>query len=113
MEVYYNCQWGAVCNDGWNLNDGEVVCRELGFGQAISAARAYGQYRQHIGIIWLSELNCTGTELSIANCSHSGWGMNDCDHSNSASVRCAAPNGNVCSNSCTCNLVCMITLQLE
>ena len=94
VEVYYNGTWGIVCDDGWDFNDAEVLCRELGYGSAINA-KSEEFYGQGSGIIWLSGLNCTGTESSIVNCSHSGWGMNDCNHSSNAGVRCAAPNGNV------------------
>ena len=93
MEVYYNGTWGTVCDDGWDLNDAEVVCREIGFGQAVTARREAYYYEQGSEQIWLSGLNCIGTESSIVNCSHSGWGMNDCNHSSKAGVRCAAPNG--------------------
>ena len=91
MEVYYNGTWGTVCDDEWDLNDAEVMRTELGFGQAI-AARSEGFYiGQGSGIVWLDELNCTGTESSIVNCSHGGWGSNDCYHSSNAGARCAAP----------------------
>ena len=32
VEVYLSEEWGRVANDGlWTIEDGEVVCRELGF----------------------------------------------------------------------------------
>ena len=32
VEVYLGEEWGTVANDGsWTIEDGEVVCRELGF----------------------------------------------------------------------------------
>ena len=94
VEVYYNGIWGTICDDGWDLNDAEVVCRELAFGQAI-AVRKEEFYGHGSGPIWLDDLNCIGTESSIINCSHSGWGINDCNYSSNAGVRCATPNGNV------------------
>ena len=92
VEVQYNGEWGTVCDDGWDLNDAQVVCRQLGFGTAI-AARDNAYYGQGSGQIWLEELNCTGTELTIENCSHNGWGNEDCLHREDAGVKCS--NGNV------------------
>ena len=94
VEVYYNGEWGTVCDDGWGLNDAQVVCRQLGFGLAI-ATRFYGPGS---GQIWLNNLSCTGTELTIEDCSHSGWGIEECSHTEDAGVKCA--NGN-------CNIICI------
>ena len=91
MEVYYSRQWGTVCDDRWDLNDAQVVCRQLGFGTAI-VARGRGYYGRGSGEIWLDELNCNGTESTIDNCSHDGWGIHDCSHREDAGVECS--NGN-------------------
>ena len=93
MEVYYNGEWGTVCDDGWDLNDAQVVCRQLGFGPAI-IVRDNAYYGESSGQIWLDDLNCTGTELTLYECSHSGWGAENCNSTEGAGVRCAVSNGN-------------------
>ena len=91
VEVYYNGEWGTVCDDDWDLNDAKVVCRQLGFGTVITA-RDNIFYGKGIGPVWLNNLNCTGTEVTIEDCSSSGFGILDCNHTEDASVECT--NGN-------------------
>ena len=92
VQVFYNGTWGTVCNDGWDLNDAQVVCRQLGFGPAV-AARSRAFYGEGNGRIWLDDVNCVGTELNIKDCSHNGWGNHNCNHGEDAGVQCS--NGKV------------------
>lgn len=87
VEVLYNGEWGTVCDDAWDLIDADVVCRQLGFENAIqSYSNAY--FGQGSGRIWMDEVGCFGYESSISNCNHNGFGVHDCSHSEDAGVLC-------------------------
>jgi len=86
VEVRYHGAWGTVCNYGWDTNDAEVVCRMLGY----TGVQKYktSDFNSSKGIIWYRNLGCTGTEMSIANCSHRGWGLAYCYHYRDVGVTC-------------------------
>ena len=87
--MYHNGEWGTVCDNGWDLNDAQVVCNELGFGNAVAATDRAFYGRQGSGRIWLDGLRCVGTEWTIRNCSHRGWGVfYYCDYYEGAGVKC-------------------------
>ena len=29
VEMFWNSQWRAICNEGWDVSDARVVCRQL------------------------------------------------------------------------------------
>ena len=37
VEIFYNGQWGSICDDHWTSNEASVICRELGFPGQLSA----------------------------------------------------------------------------
>ncbi|NXY76529.1 DMBT1 protein, partial [Glareola pratincola] len=88
VEVLHNHMWGTVCDDGWDLVDAAVVCRQLGCGTALSATSGARFGRGH-DPIWLDEVNCTGTEDNLFNCRASKWGDNNCFHGEDAGVICS------------------------
>lgn len=38
VEVFYNREWGTVCDDDFSIHAAHVVCRELGYVEAVSWA---------------------------------------------------------------------------
>ena len=89
VEVYHNGTWGTVCDDGWDLRDAMVVCRQLGYGPAVGIHRR-AAFGSGSGPIWYANVNCSGREANLAQCVHNGLGVHNCDHSQDAGVICAS-----------------------
>ena len=86
--MYYNGEWGTVCDDGWDTADATVVCRQLGFYSSGTAYRS-ALYGQGTGPIWLSRLSCIGNESSLTDCIQLSVGTKNCTHSDDAAVSCS------------------------
>ncbi|XP_030012425.1 deleted in malignant brain tumors 1 protein-like isoform X3 [Sphaeramia orbicularis] len=87
VEVYLNGAWGTVCDDRWDLNDAQVVCRQLGCGTALSAPGS-AHFGQGTGPVWLADVACTGEEETLFKCSNSNWKYK-CAHNEDAGVVCS------------------------
>ncbi|NWS63334.1 LOX3B oxidase, partial [Chunga burmeisteri] len=87
VEVFYNDEWGTICDDDFTLANAHVLCRHLGFVAATGWAHS-AKYGKGVGRIWLDNVNCAGGEKSIGDCKHRGWGNSDCSHEEDAGVIC-------------------------
>ena len=89
LEVYYNNEWGTVCDDSWDSSDAIVACGQMGFlgvGTVYTAVFGYGATSQRI---WLDDVACNGSESQLTDCSHAGIGNDNCSHSEDVGIICS------------------------
>ena len=92
IEIFYDGQWGTICDNGWDYFDARVACRQLGYKYALKALQGL-HVPDGIGQIWLDEVACIRNEQTLANCSHGEWGNHTCGHNEDAGVKCS--NGKI------------------
>ena len=88
LEIYYDGQWGTVCDDFLDNSTAKVVCRQLGFNPDGAMAVFRAGYGQGVDPIWLDDVICDGLEENISSCLRNSWGINDCTHFEDAGVIC-------------------------
>ena len=91
VDVRYSGQWGAICDNGWDINDAMVICRQLGYRSALRPTidSTYPPSTEN-ALLWLDFVSCRGNETSIQFCAHSGWGETFCNTNNEAGVICTS-----------------------
>uniref|UniRef100_A0A3P9GXQ0 Soluble scavenger receptor cysteine-rich domain-containing protein SSC5D n=1 Tax=Oryzias latipes TaxID=8090 RepID=A0A3P9GXQ0_ORYLA len=88
VEVYYEGQWGTVCDDKWGMQEAAVACREMNCGNPV-AIKTKAFFGRGSDTVWLDDIECLGHEKSLADCPHRGFGEHDCDHNEDAGVVCS------------------------
>ncbi|XP_075865760.1 putative DMBT1-like protein [Microcebus murinus] len=88
VEVLHQGAWGTVCDDLWDLNEAEVVCRQLRCGRAVSAL-GKAHFGPGSGDIFLDNMQCAGAERYLGQCAHAGWSEHNCGHHEDAGVICS------------------------
>lgn len=67
VEVFYNSQWGTVCDDDFSIHAAQVVCRELGYMEAVSWSPS-SKYGKGEGIwMWCSYWKLWNVLLDSSN----------------------------------------------
>ena len=100
IEVYYGGKWGSVCREYWDLLDANVVCRTLGYEEAIETFYDGHDFGTgNAGLPLLLDLTCNGYEANVADClsgawqgSGARWTKTECFYQNNAAVRCKGHN---------------------
>ena len=86
-----NGEWGTVCDDGWDTSDASVVCRQLGY-PVVKGVYSNARFGQGSGRIFFDDVQCSGEENSLTDCSHIGIGRHNCGHHEDAGVSCSIGN---------------------
>ena len=87
VEIYLNGEWGTVCDDAWGIEDARVVCRQLGFSDAISAPGS-AFFGEGEGLTQMDDVGCSGNEETLTSCSFTDSTNENCGHSEDAGVVC-------------------------
>ncbi|XP_038071343.1 uncharacterized protein LOC119740207 isoform X2 [Patiria miniata] len=80
LEVFYNNEWGTVCEEGWDVKDSEVVCRQLGYNGVkymSSFELSFDFSFDRFISVMFKNVDCEGTEESLFDCPKSDWYVDD------------------------------------
>ncbi|XP_025286524.3 CD5 antigen-like [Canis lupus dingo] len=91
VEVQRYGEWGTICDDGWDIKDVAVVCRELDCGVAKRALSGtlFGPPTQQQQKIFIQQVKCHGMEENLSQCEEED--AFDCTHEEDAGVVCGFP----------------------
>ena len=88
LELYYNNEWGTVCDDSWDSSDATVACGQMGFvGVSDSDSSLFGSGASSQRI-WLDDVACSGSESRLIDCSYVAIGRHNCGHSEDVGIVC-------------------------
>lgn len=72
LEVFFEGFWRQVCAGGFDANDADVACRQLGFGSG-TVASSLAEFQSPSAVLVSPEValvfsGCTGTESRLLDC---------------------------------------------
>uniref|UniRef100_A0A3B4FYZ1 SRCR domain-containing protein n=1 Tax=Pundamilia nyererei TaxID=303518 RepID=A0A3B4FYZ1_9CICH len=91
LQVKSNQRWSSVCEADFDLQDAEVVCRELGCGPpSLLQGALYGEAEAPV---WSREFQCGGHESALLDCRSSGSARSSCSPGKAAGLTCSGRRG--------------------
>ncbi|XP_074608769.1 scavenger receptor cysteine-rich domain-containing group B protein-like [Acropora palmata] len=93
VEVFYQGKWGKICRGEWDINDVKVVCRQLGFQNALAEFLGMDTKDENISVA-MSNVACTGQESVLASCKRKD-GNTRCGNNIGAQALCEPKNRTV------------------
>ena len=89
---FNNGTLGSLCDTDLTIDVGHVICRQLGYPQAI-ATPCCNAFGPGTGSFWLYDVKCNGSESNLTECEYKAGPPNICDPTyDFASVVCENPN---------------------
>lgn len=88
VEIFHSGLWGFICDDEWELEDAQIVCKQLDNGQALKPTHNSFFGHPERAFYWIDNIHCIGTERNLSKCHFEAWGLNDCSSSEIAGVVC-------------------------
>ncbi|XP_034038407.1 CD5 antigen-like [Thalassophryne amazonica] len=89
LQVKLNQSWSSVCEDDFDQQDAQVVCRELGCGPPSVVQGAL--YEEIEPPKWTKVFHCRGNESGLLACGCSGSDRNSCSPGKAVGLTCSEP----------------------
>ncbi|KAK3746952.1 hypothetical protein RRG08_030362 [Elysia crispata] len=89
LQMTYQGVSGTICSDNWDDNDAAVACKQLGYSGGSAYSHFLSRYSSGMGPFWTSNVDCQGTESTLSDCQHDGFGeVSSCKSRHYAGVLC-------------------------
>ncbi|XP_003727043.2 neurotrypsin [Strongylocentrotus purpuratus] len=99
-------RWGSICADGWNQENANVICAQLGFGPARDSFHSTPQFPSDRSkrLYLFREVGCSSGDKNILGCSMKHMSAGDkCLSRHEVEVDCSSEKAEPQSNSCRTN----------
>ena len=87
--TYSTLGMAAICPVANSSPESDSLYSSIFLCISAPIATSRARYGRGIGPIWLDNVACSGTEISLHSCPHNGEGNHNCGHYEDAGVICS------------------------